>query len=115
MSDSTVRNADAMAREKDVAAIEDHARRVLERMRQTPHGPKRKLLAQQHVSLCNAALEAKGWNDALAALSPADGDAGADYLAEARKRLTLTENCLDCNVDDDRFWRGVVSFLEGKM
>lgn len=33
-------------------------------------------------------------------------------LREAQKRLQLTEGCLDCNADDERFWRGVIQFLE---
>lgn len=52
---------------KDVEAIRDHAARILARMRKTPYGPKRKLLAAQHVDLTNEALRAEGWNAALAA------------------------------------------------
>jgi hypothetical protein len=51
--------------EKDVDAIRDHAARILDRMGKTPHGPKRKLLAAQHVDLTNEALRAEGWNAAL--------------------------------------------------
>jgi hypothetical protein len=50
---------------KDVDAIRAHAARLLDRMGKTPHGPKRKLLASQHVDLINEALRAEGWNAAL--------------------------------------------------
>lgn len=43
------------------------------------------------------------------------GELEAGPLAEANRRLRLTESSLDCNVEDERFWRGVIMFLEGKM
>lgn len=42
------------------------------------------------------------------------GDEGADLLTEAKHRLALTEGSLDCNADDERFWRNVIAFLERK-
>lgn len=64
---------------RDVAAIRAHAARVHSRMTQTPYGPKRKLLAAQHVDLTNEALRAEGWNEALALFS---SPAAADRLVE---------------------------------
>jgi hypothetical protein len=57
---------------KDPVAIRAHAARVLERMNRTPYGPKRKLLATQHVDLTNEALRAEGWNEALTAALKGD-------------------------------------------
>ncbi|MBC2668746.1 hypothetical protein ACFOON_15240 [Novosphingobium piscinae] len=54
---------------KDVDAIKAHAERLLERMRQTPHGPKRSLLAEQHIAKTDEAKFAEGWNAAVAAMN----------------------------------------------
>ena len=36
----------------------------------------------------------------------------AQIIDEARYRLRLTEGCLDCNADDERFWHATIKFLE---
>lgn len=51
----------------DPEAIREHADRLVERMRNTPFGPKRKLLAAQHIEQANRAHYAEGWNAALIA------------------------------------------------
>ncbi len=79
---------DDAAVECDVATIRAHAARVLERMSQTPHGPKRKLLARQHVELTNQALRAEGWNAAIAALTASIPDAAPEGGARITKPLT---------------------------
>jgi len=58
----------------DVGAIRSHAKRVFARMCATPHGPKRKRLAEQHVNLTNQALRAEGFNAAMQAKNPAGGE-----------------------------------------
>ena len=41
-------------------------------------------------------------------------DIGAlrEALEEAERRLKLTQGCLDCNANDERFWVAVISFLK---
>lgn len=85
--------------EKDVAGLRDHASRVFKRMMQTPCGPKRKRLADQHVELTNEALRAEGWNECLTALqSPTDRE-GDRLLREVRDVIvSLGGSNLECTL-----------------
>src|SRR5690606_37022895 len=65
-------SSERVSGERDIEAIRAKAARLLERMRATPPGPKRKRLASQHVEMTNEALRAEGFNAALA-LPPVDG------------------------------------------
>jgi len=55
-----------MTEPMDVEALEDHAQRLFVRMKNTPHGPKRSLLAEQHRAKSSEVKFAEGWNAALA-------------------------------------------------
>lgn len=57
--------ADDALKPIDVDAIRGHARRLLERMQRTPHGPKRSRLAEQHIAKATEATRAEGFNEAL--------------------------------------------------
>jgi hypothetical protein len=87
---------------KDVDAIRAHAARLLDRMGKTPHGPKRKLLASQHVDLINEALRAEGWNAALLSsplptasgveVKPAEIEDLIEQLLDAQQNINLAAN-----------------------
>ena len=61
-----------MSEKPDPEATAARAPRVLERMCQTPHGPKRSLLAAQHVTLSNRVHYERGYLDALAQVASKD-------------------------------------------
>lgn len=60
----------ALPEPMDVQSLRDHALRLYTRMKQTPHGPKRELLAVQHFAKSDEAKFAEGWNACLAAICP---------------------------------------------
>lgn len=48
---------------EDPDVVADHATRILDRMRRTPHGPKRSRLAEQHINLSNRVHYLRGLSD----------------------------------------------------
>lgn len=64
----TDKTAEKAREQMDPEATAAHATRILERMRATPYGPKRKRLADQHVELCNRVHYEQGYLAALTAI-----------------------------------------------